>query len=208
MVTHTTVCRVSSAKTYCPKTRCSATCTVQRCVSCPPPALWHTPLCCPTTALVTPYCGDQKDLSQSRQIELWLYRRQLRCKVTSDRIKAPSSKSFWSEWTLSLSRTVGCFWRIGYNSWLYPNQVQTCRVISLGMSSLVFFTTSLKSSTSDGFDWITCCVQSPSHQTPILICHDGSTIPPMTILCQCSNHFTLDYQTFSRARILSSFSQC
>ena len=69
---HPHCCRVSSAKTYCPKKRCSATCTVQRCVSCPPPALWHTPLCCPTTASVTPYCGDQKDLSQSRQIELWL----------------------------------------------------------------------------------------------------------------------------------------
>ena len=82
------------------------------------PSDTHTPLCCPTTALVTPYCGDQKDLSQSRQIELWLWRRQLRCKVTSDRLKAPSSKSECSEWTLSLSRTVGCFWRIGYNSWL------------------------------------------------------------------------------------------
>ena len=115
---HPHCCRVSSAKTYCPKKRCSATCTVQRCVSCSPPALWHTPQCCPTTASVTPYCGDQKDLSQSRQIELWLCRCQLRCKVTSDRLKAPSSKSECSEWTLSLSRTVGCFWRIGYNSWL------------------------------------------------------------------------------------------
>ena len=80
------------------------------------PSDTHTPLCCPTTALVTPYCGDQKDLSLSRQIELLLCRCQLRCKVTSDRLKAPSSKSECSEWTLSLSRTVGCFWRIGYNS--------------------------------------------------------------------------------------------